>query len=80
MAYGVLIKNRVAAMNVDSINRSASGSYINIENGHIFRLDSQSTTSGSSEVWEISTGTADGSTLDNMWMACSPPVVITNSQ
>lgn len=74
MAYGILIQNMVAAMNVDSYNRSAvAGSATNIDNGNVFRLDSQSSTTGQSEVWSA-TAPASGS-LNNLWMAYSPEIV-----
>ena len=82
MANGVVIKNRVAAMNVDSYNRSAvtgSGVDIQINNGYIFRLDAQSGSSGYEEVWAVEKCNANASTLNNMWMAYSPEIVITTS-
>ena len=75
MANGVVIKNRVAAMNVDSYNRSAvtgSGVDISINNGYIFRLDAQSGSSGYEEVWAVEKCDANASTLNNAWMAYSP--------
>lgn len=76
--HAVLIKNRVAASDVDAYNRSAiAGSAVDIDNSYIFRLDSQSTTAGESELWSVTAVSANGSTLDNVWMASSPEVVLT---
>ena len=80
MANGVVIKNRVAAMNVDSYNRSAvtgSGVDIPINNGYVFRLDSQSGSSGYEEVWAVEKCSANASTLNNLWMAYSSENVLT---
>ena len=79
--YGILIKSRVAAKNVDSWNRSAvtvgatAGS--NVDNGNVFRLDSQSTVSGWGEVWSVTVPTTNGSTMNSLWMAASPEVNVT---
>jgi len=71
--YTVLIQNRVAATNSDYLNRSAiAGSSVNLDNGNVFRLDSQSTTTGQTEVWDVS---ATGSGLGDLWMAYSPEIV-----
>ena len=78
--HAVLIKNRVAAMNVDSYNRSAkAGSSVDLDNGYVFRLDTQSSTSGETELWTPTAPTANGSTLDELWMACSPEISWTSS-
>lgn len=78
MANGVLIKNRVAAQNVDSYNRSAvASSALDINNGWIMRLDSQSASAGYLEVWNVGAPVSTGSKLKGVWMACSPEVVVT---
>jgi hypothetical protein len=75
--HAVLMQNRVAADNVDALNRSAvAGSSVDLDNGNVFRLDSQSSTSGQTEVWDV---TATGSGLGDLWMAASPEVVVTVS-
>jgi hypothetical protein len=75
--HAVLLQNKVAAADMGSLNRSAvAGSAVDIDNGNVFRLDSQSTTSGESEVWAV---TATGSGLGDLWMAASPEVVVTVS-
>lgn len=79
--HAILVQNRVAAMNVDAYNRSAiAGSAVDLDNGNVFRLDTQSSTAGQSEVWVVTAPTASGSTLNNLWMAYSPEVVVTNAQ
>jgi hypothetical protein len=78
--HAILVQNRVAAMTVDSFNRSAiAGSAVDIDNGNVFRLDTQSTTSGEAEVWAVTAPTTSASTLNNLWMAYSPEVVVTVS-
>jgi hypothetical protein len=75
--HAVLMQNRVAADNIDALNRSAiAGSTIDLDNGNVFRLDTQSTTSGQTQVWNA---TVTGSGLGDLWMAASPEVVITVS-
>lgn len=76
--HTVVILNKVASENVGSYNRSAiAGSAVDIDNGGVFRLDSKSAVSGESEVWNVTAPTTSASTLNNLWMAYSPEVVIT---
>ena len=77
MANGVLIKDQVAAMNVDALNRSAKGS-VDIDNGDIFQLASKSAVSGEGEVW-LATAPAT-SHLDGLWMAAEAAVVLTDEK
>jgi hypothetical protein len=77
MAYhGVLIPEQIAAMNVDSYNRSAySASASSIDNGMVFSLSGKVSTSGSgAEVYKIVTP-ATGS-LSGLWMAYSGEEVV----
>lgn len=77
MTHTILVQNQVAALNVDSYNRSViSGS--NIDNGWVFMLSSKSSTTGEAEVWNA-TWTTSGS-LTGLWMAASPEVVLTDSR
>jgi len=77
-AHGVLILSNVAATNVDSYNRSVvTGSDIDVDNGHIFPLASQSSLSGYSEVWSF--GVTSGSDHD-LWMAYEPEIVLTSAK
>jgi len=76
MTYGICIPNKIAAKDIDSFNRSAVSS-ANIDNGWVVSLDAKSTTSGQGEVWTV-TLPATGY-LNNLWMACSPEIVLTSS-
>jgi len=77
--HGVLIPNQIAALNVDSLNRHASASAIDIDNGNVFALLSKSTVAGESEVWVPSTPTTGS--LANLWMAyASDEIVVTNAK
>ncbi len=74
MAYGVVVKNSVAAQDVTSYNRKAiAGSAVNIDNGNVFNLTSKSATAGYSEVWSVA---VSGSAVAPLWMAYSPEVVV----
>ena len=75
-SHGIILQNQVAAMNVDSYNRSVV-SAINVDNGNVFTISALSTTAGETEVWTASTP-ATGS-LTDLWMACEPEVVVTVS-
>jgi hypothetical protein len=77
MTYGVIVQNRVAALNVDAYNRPAWYTSA-LANGSVFRLDSLASLTGS-EVWLVSAPSGDSSTLNNLWMAYSPEIVITTS-
>ena len=75
MTHGVMIQNKVAAMNVDSYNRSAVCAS-DVDNGNVVVLSAKSTTSGQSEVWTaVVPSTSNG--LTGLWMAYSPEVVVT---
>lgn len=74
MAYGVLVPNQIAALNIDAWNRSAVCASP-VENGWIVALETKSTTAGESEVW-TATVPATG-TLTNLWMVYEPEVVLT---
>jgi len=74
----ILVQNKVAAKNVDSYNRSAmAGSSTDLSNGNVFRLDSQYTSTGNTEVWLVSAPSLSASTMNKLWMAASPEVPIT---
>jgi len=70
----VVIKRRVAAHNVDAMNRTVKAD-VDIENGSIMLLDARSTVDGEDEVWIASKPTADSL---GVWMAKSSEVVITS--
>ena len=72
MANNVVIKSRVAAYNVDALNRTAVCAQ-DIENGCIFKLEHYSANEAESMVWEAEQASA---TDTGLWMATSPEVVI----
>lgn len=82
MAYNVLIPEAIAAMNIDSLNRSVidyGASASAIENGNIFAMGDKHTSGSLTEVFEIAQPTA-GSPAD-VWMAYSgDEVVLTDSK
>jgi len=75
MAYGVIVQEKVAAMNIDAYQRPCVSATA-VENGFIFNLLTKDTTSGS-EVW-TATNPVTGS-LTNLWMAYEPELVVTTS-
>jgi hypothetical protein len=76
MAKGVIVQSQVAAMNVDSYNRSATASY-DVENGMVFYFNGKSATTGEAELWSAATPVT--ASLTNLWMAYEPEVVLTVS-
>lgn len=71
--HNVVIKTRVAAMNIDSYNRTAVCTS-DIDNGSVFKLVKKSTTVGEKDVWVAEQAAA---TDKGLWIATSPEVVIT---
>ena len=69
----VVIKRRVAAHNIDALNRAFVATE-DLENGSIFTLTERSTTDGEEEVWKVAKPTA---TSLGVWMAKSSEVTIT---
>ena len=69
----VVIKRRVAAHNIDALNRTFVAT-VDLENGSIFTLTERSTTDGEDEVWKVEQPTA---TSRGVWMAKSSEVTIT---
>ena len=77
MSHGILVQEKVAALNIDSYNRSVVSASA-IDNGNVFNLLTRSVTGSSGcEVW-TATQIATGSTVD-IWMAYEPEVVLVNS-
>jgi hypothetical protein len=73
--HGVLLKNMCASTDVNAWIRSAmAGSAVDLDNGNVFRLDTQNTAStrGYEEAWDVSAPSLSGSTLGNLWMAAQP--------
>jgi hypothetical protein len=71
MTHGICVPNKIAASDIDALNRVAV-SASDVDNGWVFELLTRSTTSGESEVW---VATASAGTLTNIWMAYSPEIV-----
>lgn len=69
----VVIKRRVAAHNIDALNRTFVATE-DLENGSIFTLTERSTTDGEDEVWKVAKPTANSL---GVWMAKSSEVTIT---
>ena len=70
----VLVQNMVQAMNIDALNRSAVYADAEIENGMVFRLDTQSVVENEGEVWVVTKPAT--SALAGVWMAYEPEIVI----
>lgn len=80
MAYGILVPSLIAAMNIDSLNRSVRSATA-IENGMVFSLLTKSTVAGEEEVFVATvptTGTGTG--LAHLWMAMGDEIVLTSSK
>jgi len=75
MSQGILLQKSCAANDVVAYNRYAiTASSVDIDNGNVFRLDTQnmwnsSGSSGYSEVWDVSAPSPSGSNMDGLWMA-----------
>ena len=69
----VVIKRRVAAHNIDALNRAVVAT-VDLENGSIFTLSARSENDAEGEVWKAVEPTAGAK---NVWMAKSSEVTIT---
>jgi hypothetical protein len=81
MAHGVLIPEQIAAINIDSLNRSVfTSSASAIDNGFVFTCTTKVNTSGSgAEVFNIATPSSGS--LGGLWMAYSgDEIVVTESK
>lgn len=74
MANTVLEQVSVRAMNVDALNCDAIYADGNLSNGSVFTRGAISATAGNGELFTVVAPTT--TTLANLWMACSPEVVI----
>lgn len=72
MAHAVLIPSAIAALNVDSYNRSVSASGI-IDNGNILTMGAEFTSGSLTEVFAVTPASASGT---NLWMAYSGDEII----
>jgi hypothetical protein len=77
MANGILIQSAVQAKDIDALNRAAVAA-VDVQNGSVLNLTGYSTTAGESEVWAAEAPTTGN--LSNLWMACSPEVVVTDGK
>ncbi|MBA4463707.1 MAG: hypothetical protein H2B01_05945 [Nitrosopumilaceae archaeon] len=78
MAYGVVVLDKVHAMNIDALNRTAKSGAL-IENGMVFALSGKEAGAGETEMWTV-VQPATGANLTHLWMAYSPEIVDTNAQ
>jgi hypothetical protein len=69
----VVIKRRVAAHNIDALNRAVVAT-VDLENGSIFTLSARSENEAEGEVWKATEPTVGAK---NVWMAKSSEVTIT---
>lgn len=70
----VVIKRRVAAHNVDALNRSVVAEQ-DLENGTVFNLLTRSDKDGEDEVWKATAPTT-ASTAMGLWMAKASEVIL----
>lgn len=70
----VVIKRRVAAHNIDALNRAVVATDADLENGSIFTLSERSDVEGEDEVWKAVKPTVGAK---GVWMAKSSEVTIT---
>ena len=69
----VVIKRRVAAHNIDALNRAVVAT-VDLENGSVFTLEERSDVEGEDEVWKAVKPTG---AIKGLWMAKSSEVTIT---
>ena len=69
----VVIKRRVAAHNIDALNRAVVAT-VDLENGSVFTLEERSNVDGEDEVWKA---VAPTGAIKGLWMAKSSEVNIT---
>ncbi len=77
MTHAVLVQSKVAAKNVDAMNRPAIGT-ADLDNGNVIQLLTESAVSGQTEVWSATIPSASAG-LKNLWMVYEPEVVLTVS-
>lgn len=70
----VVIKRRVAAHNVDSLNRSVVAEQ-DLENGTVFELLTRSDVDGEDEVWKATAPTTASAAM-GLWMAKASEVIL----
>lgn len=77
MAYGLIIPRRIAAQDVNALNRSAV-SAADYENGFVGYFTGKSSTAGEGEVWTMTAPIT--AHLFDLWMAYEPEVVVTDGK
>jgi hypothetical protein len=75
--HNVLIQRKVAAKNIDSLNRSAVHATEAFDNGNLVSLSGISSTTGEGEVFSAAVPAT--ATLGALWMVYTPEVVLTAS-
>jgi len=75
-AHGVLLKSRVAAKNIDSLNRTAVCSGSDLDNGNVFNLFGIAAVATNDEVWNATVPSLAAGTGSGLWMAATPEVVV----
>lgn len=75
--HNVLIQRKVAAKNIDSLNRSAVHATEAFDNGNLVSLSGISSTTGEGEVFSAAVPAT--ATLGALWMVYTPEVVLTVS-
>jgi hypothetical protein len=76
--HNILIQRKVAAKNIDSLNRSAVHATVDFDNGNLVSLSGLSTTDGEGEVFSAAVP-ATATLSDKLWMVYTPEVVVTVS-
>ena len=71
MTHAIIVLSRVAATNIDALNRSAYYPTADLDNGAVIKLDSLYDFSSGCEVWSVTK--SNGSSAD-FWMACNTDV------
>jgi hypothetical protein len=79
MAHAVLIPSAIAAMNIDSLNRSVMSGSVALDNGNVLLMGAEYTSGSLTEVFAVTPPVAGSAT--NLWMAYSgDEIVVTNAQ
>lgn len=75
MTHNILIQRKVAAKNIDSLNRSAVHATEAFDNGNLVSLGAISSTDGEGEVFSAAVPAT--ATLAALWMVYTPEIVVT---
>ena len=79
MTHAVLVQSKVAAKDIDALNRAAVNANDALDNGNVIILATQDTsaTYGQTEVWDATKPAT--ATLSGAWMVYEPEIVLTVS-